>query len=60
MEGGKEALEETAREIVALYGADAPELLLGRAAFADEHGDKGQAKARQEMAALAAHVPRNL
>jgi len=57
---GKEALEETARKIVALYGADAPELLLRRAAVADEYGDKLQAKAWREMAAMAARLTRSL
>jgi len=31
MEGSKEALEDLARETVALYGRDAPKMLLRRA-----------------------------
>jgi hypothetical protein len=44
MEGGKEALEDLAREIVALYGRDAPKMLRDRAAVPDEHGDNLQAR----------------
>jgi hypothetical protein len=36
------------------------ELLLRRAALANDYGHKGQAKAWQEIAALAARVTRNL
>ena len=48
MEGGKEALEKLAREVVALYGQDAPKMLLDRAALADEYGDNVQANAWRE------------
>ena len=60
MEGGKEALEEVAREMVALYGRDASKMLLDRAALADEHGDNLQAKAWREIAAIAARLARSL
>ena len=33
MEGGKEALEDLAREMVALYGRHAPKMLRDRAAW---------------------------
>jgi len=39
MEGGKEALEDFAREAVPLYGGDAPKLLLHLAEIDDECGD---------------------
>ena len=60
MEGGKEALEKLAREVVALYGGDAPKMLLDRAAVADEYGDNVQAKAWREIAAIAARLCRSL
>ncbi|TMJ84914.1 MAG: hypothetical protein E6G79_08765 [Alphaproteobacteria bacterium] len=60
MEGGKEALEKLAREVVALYGRDAPKMLLDRAAVADEYGDNVQAKAWREIAATAARLCRSL
>jgi len=40
MEGGKEALQEFAREMVALYRRDAPKVLLDRATLADQYGDE--------------------
>jgi hypothetical protein len=44
MEGSKEALEDLARKTVALYGRDAPKMLLRRAEIADEYGDSVMAK----------------
>src|SRR5213078_729245 len=58
MEGSKEALEEVAREFVALYGRDASKMLRDRAAVADEYGDKFQAQAWREIAAIAAARPK--
>ena len=60
MEGSKEALEEVAREFVALYGRDASKMLRDRAAVADEHGDNLQAKTWREIAAMAARLARSL
>ena len=60
MEGSKEALEDVAREMIALYSRDAPKLLLHRAAVADEYGDNHQAKAWREVAAIAAQLLRTL
>jgi hypothetical protein len=53
MDGGKEALEKFAREAVALYGRDAPKLLLHRAEIAVEYGDKVSAKQWRELAGIA-------
>jgi hypothetical protein len=36
MEGGNEALEDVAREMIALCGRDAPKMLRDRAAVADQ------------------------
>jgi hypothetical protein len=58
MEGGKEALEDFAREAVALYGRDAPKMLLHRAEIADEHGEELSAKTWREVAAIAARITR--
>jgi hypothetical protein len=58
MDGGKEALEKFAREAVALYGRDAPKLLLHRAEIADEYGDKVSAKEWRELADIAARITR--
>jgi hypothetical protein len=56
MEGSKEALERFAREAVALYGSDAPKMLLDRA---DEFGDKVSAKEWRELAAIAERITRS-
>jgi hypothetical protein len=58
MEGSTEALEDLARETVALYGRDAPKMLLRRAEIADEYGDTASAKAWRQIAAIAARVAR--
>ena len=60
MEGGKEALENFAREAVALYGHDAQNLLLRRAELAHEYGDNVSAKQWRELAAIAARIARQL
>jgi hypothetical protein len=60
MEGGKEALEEFAREAVALYGLDAPKLLLHRAQLATEYGDPAAAKTWREVAAISERMARRL
>ena len=58
MEGSKEALEDLARETVALYGCDAPKMLLRRAEIADEYDDSAMAKQWREIAAIAARIIR--
>ena len=60
MEGGKEALEDVAREMVALYGRDAPKMLRDRATLADQYGDNVQARTWREIAAFAARLARTL
>ena len=50
------SLEET----VALYGGDAPKMLLRRAEIADEYGDSAMAKQWREIAAIAARIIRAL
>ena len=60
MEGGKEALEEVAREMVALYGRNAPKMLRERAALADQYGDNHQAQTWREIAAIAGRLIRRL
>jgi hypothetical protein len=60
MDGGKEALEDFAREAVALYGGDAPKLLLHRADIDDEYGDHAAAKTWREVAAIASRIVRRL
>src|SRR6185369_10688202 len=55
MDGGKEALEKFAREAVALYGRDAPEMLLHRAELAHLYGDP-LAATWHEVAAIAARI----
>jgi hypothetical protein len=57
MDGGKEALEKFAREAVALYGRDAPEMLLHRAELAHLYGDP-LAATWHEVAAIAARITR--
>ena len=59
MEGSKEALEDLARETVALYGRDAPKMLLRRAETADEYRDGAMAKQWREIAAIAARIVRS-
>ena len=59
MEGSKEALEDLARETVALYGRDAPKMLLRRAEIADEYGDGTMGKQWREIAAIAARIVRS-
>ena len=59
MEGSKEALEDLARETVALYGRDAPKMLLRRADIADEYGDGAMAKLWRAIAAIAARIVRS-
>lgn len=59
MEGGKEALEEFAREAVALYGRAAPKMLLRRAEIADLYGDALAATWR-EAAAIASRITRRI
>ena len=59
MEGSKEALEDLARETVALYGRDAPKMLLRRADIADEYGDGAMAMQWREIAAIAARIVRS-
>ena len=49
-----------AREVIALYGRDAPEVLLDRAGVADEYGDNVQAQGWREIAAIARRLVRNL
>lgn len=58
MEGAQEALEDFAREAVALYGRDAPKMLLQRADIADEHGDELSAKTWRQVAAIASRITR--
>ena len=58
MEGSKEALERFAREAVALYGSDAPKMLLDRAELASLYGDQVSAKTWREVAAIASRVLR--
>jgi hypothetical protein len=58
MEG--EALEDFAREAVALYGRDAPKMLLHRADIADEHEDELSAKTWRQVAAIASRIIRRL
>ena len=60
MEGSKEALEDFAREAVALYGRDAPRMLLHRADIADEYGDEIAAKTWRQVAAIASRITRRL
>jgi len=59
MEGSKEALERFAREAVALYGSDAPKMLLDHAELADEFGDKVSAKEWRDVAAIAERITRS-
>jgi hypothetical protein len=60
MEGLREALENFAREAVALYGGEAPKLLLHRAEIDDEYGDHASAKTWREVAAIASRIIRRL
>jgi hypothetical protein len=60
MDGGKEALEDFAREAVGLYGGDAPKLLLHRAEIDDGYGDHSSAKTWREVAAIASRIVRRL
>ena len=57
---GKEALVKFARDVIALYGSEAPEVLLERAAVASQYGDDAQAKGWREIAAIARRLVRNL
>jgi len=57
--GGKEALENFAQEAVALYGRDAPKMLLHRADIADECGDEIAAKTWRQVAAIASRITRS-
>ena len=59
MDGGKEALENFAREAVALYGTDAPKMLRHRAELAHDYADP-LAKTWGEVAAIAAGIVRRL
>ena len=59
MEGLREALENFAREAVALYGGEGPKLLLHRAAIDDEYGDHASAKTWREVAAIAERITRS-
>jgi hypothetical protein len=59
MDGGKEALENFAREAVALYGRDAPKLLVHRADLDDEYGNRISAKTWREVAAIAERITRS-
>ena len=60
MEGSKEALEDFAREAVALYSRDAAKMLLHRADIADEYGDEVAAKTWRQVAAIASRITRRL
>jgi hypothetical protein len=60
MEGLREALENFAREAVALYGGEAPKLLLHRAEIDDEYGDHASAETWREVAAIASRIIRSL
>jgi NAD dependent epimerase/dehydratase family enzyme len=44
---------------VALYGSDAPKMLLDHAELADEFGDKVSAKEWREVAAIAERITRS-
>ena len=59
-EGDRNALEQTAREMVDLYGSDAPKMLLECAEIADEYGDPLSARTWREIAAVAARLTRRL
>ena len=59
MEGAQEALEDFAREAVALYGRDAAQMLLRRAVIAEEHGDDLSAKTWRQVAAIAGRITRH-
>ena len=58
MESVKYALEDFAREVVALYGRDAPNMLRDRAEIAHLYGDPAAAKTWREAAAMAAGMIR--
>ena len=60
MEGNKGAFEDLAREAVALYGRDAPEMLRHRADIAHLYGDPTSAKTWREVAAIASRIVRSL
>ena len=60
MDGDRHALEQTAREMVDLYGGDAPKMLRQRAEIADEYGDHLSARTWREIAAVAARLARRL
>jgi hypothetical protein len=59
-EWGKETLVKVARDIMAVYGSDAPKLLLARASLADQYGDNIQAEGWREIAAIARRLVRRL
>jgi hypothetical protein len=56
----RDALQKAARDMVDLYGSDAPKMLLERAEIADEHGDHSAARTWREIAAVAARIARHL
>ena len=56
MEGDQHALEQVARDMVELYGGDAPKMLLERAEIADNYGDYLSAKTWRGIAAIAARL----
>jgi hypothetical protein len=58
LENDRHILEQTARDMVDLYGSDAPKMLLERAGIADEHGDRSAARTWREIAATAARLTR--
>jgi len=60
MEGDRHALEQTAREMVDLYGSDAPKMLLERAEMADAYGDRPAARTWRKIAAAAVRIARHL
>ena len=60
MDGLREALENFARDAVALYGGDAPKLLLHRAEIDEDYGDHVSAKTWRQVAAIASRIVRRL
>jgi hypothetical protein len=60
MDNDRDALAKVARDMVDLYGSDAPKMLLERAEIADEYGDHLAARTWREVAAAAARLARHL
>jgi hypothetical protein len=60
MEGDQHALEQVARDMVELYGGDAPRMLLERAEIADKTATSYEQKHSAGCAAIATRLARRL